>query len=70
MNQVCLIGRLTCNPEVRYTTGTQMAVAVFTLAIDRGKDKDEKTEGQTLFPSKSSADRLRTANDILPKVAG
>lgn len=45
MNQVCLIGRLTRNPEVRYTTGTQMAVAVFTLAIDRGKDKNGEDMG-------------------------
>ena len=45
MNQVCLIGRLTRHPEVRYTTGTQMAVAVFTLAIDRGKDKNGEDMG-------------------------
>lgn len=35
MNNVVLIGRLTRDPEVRYTAGTQMAVATFTLAIDR-----------------------------------
>ena len=35
MNSVVLIGRLTRDPEVRYTAGTQMAVATFTLAIDR-----------------------------------
>lgn len=40
MNLVLISGRLTKDPEVRYTTGTQMAVAVFTLAIDRGKDKN------------------------------
>lgn len=43
MNSVSLIGRLTRDPEIRYTAGTQMAVATFTLAIDRptanGKDK-------------------------------
>lgn len=46
MNVVNLIGRLTKDPEVRYTTGqNQMAVATFTLAIDRmGKEK------QTDFP--------------------
>lgn len=35
MNSVVLIGRLTRDPEIRYTAGTQMAVATFTLAIDR-----------------------------------
>ena len=35
MNSVILIGRLTRDPELRYTAGTQMAVATFTLAVDR-----------------------------------
>ena len=35
MNSVVLIGRLTRDPEVRYTAATQMAVATFTIAIDR-----------------------------------
>lgn len=35
MNNVTLIGRLTKDPEIRYTSGTQMAVATFTVAIDR-----------------------------------
>ena len=48
MNSVILIGRLTRDPEVRYTPDNQMAVATFTMAIDRiqraGKEK------QTDFP--------------------
>lgn len=41
MNRVELIGRLTRDPVVRYTSGEQMAVASFTLAVDRpGKDKN------------------------------
>ena len=43
MNQVVLIGRLTKDVDLTYTTGSQMAVAKFTLAIDRpvkkGSDK-------------------------------
>lgn len=35
MNSVVLIGRLTRDPEVRYAAATQMAVATFTIAIDR-----------------------------------
>lgn len=45
MNSVVLIGRLTKDPELRYTSGTQMAVATFTLAIDRGKDKNGESKG-------------------------
>lgn len=48
MNSVVLIGRLTKDPEIRYTAGTQMCVATFTLAIDRPvKTGGEK---QTDFP--------------------
>ena len=45
MNVVSLIGRLTRDPELRYTP-QQMAVATFTLAIDRptGKDKEKHTD--------------------------
>lgn len=43
MNQVILIGRLTKDPEVRYTAATQTAVATFTLAVDRpAKSGEEK----------------------------
>lgn len=48
MNNVVLIGRLTRDPEVRYTAGTQMAVATFTVAIDRPRKADQ--EKQTDFP--------------------
>lgn len=41
MNSVTLIGRLTKDPEVRYT-GDQMAVASFTLAIDRPTRPDKE----------------------------
>lgn len=35
MNSVVLIGRLTKDPELRYTAGNGKAVATFTLAVDR-----------------------------------
>lgn len=35
MNKVVLIGRLTKDPELRYTPGTGMAVTTVTLAVDR-----------------------------------
>ena len=43
MNHVTLIGRLTKDPEVRYTqSGT--AVGTFTLAVDRRVQKDKPKE--------------------------
>lgn len=36
MNKVMLIGRLTKDPELRYTPGGGKAVATFTLAVDNG----------------------------------
>ncbi|MBQ6477210.1 MAG: single-stranded DNA-binding protein [Bacilli bacterium] len=35
MNRVFLIGRLTKDPELRYTTGNNAAVCNFTIAVDR-----------------------------------
>lgn len=37
MNCINLIGRLTADPEIKYTT-TQKAVTSFTVAVDRMKD--------------------------------
>ena len=44
MNIVILIGRLTKNPEIRYSQGENaMAIARFTLAVDKNfKKKDDK----------------------------
>lgn len=47
MNSVQLIGRLTRDPETRYTT-TGMAVCTFSLAIDRPTKRDETKK--TDFP--------------------
>lgn len=35
MNKVILIGRLTKDPELRFTAGSGVAVTTFTLAVDR-----------------------------------
>lgn len=35
MNKVALVGRLTKDPEVRYTANNQTAVAKFTIAVNR-----------------------------------
>ena len=41
MNSVSLIGRLTRDPDVRYSAGSQTAVAKFTLAVDRHRNVNE-----------------------------
>ena len=45
MNRVWMIGRLSKDPEIRYTTGEKsMAVASFSLAVDRRIRKAESPE--------------------------
>ncbi len=48
MNSVVLIGRLTRDPETRYTSGSQMAVTTFSIAIDRITKQGE--EKKTDYP--------------------
>ena len=48
MHRVILMGRLTKDPNVRYTTGdNQTAVARFTLAVDRRFAKRDDPSAQT-----------------------
>lgn len=45
MNRVILIGRLTRDPELKYTPGNGTAVATFSLAVDRRMpNKDGRRE--------------------------
>lgn len=44
MNKVVLIGRLTKDPELKYTPGAGTAVTTVTLAVDRRFTKDQKKE--------------------------
>ncbi len=50
MNTVSLIGRLTRDPDVRYGSASQTAFCRFSIAIDRGKDRDGNDKGAD-FPS-------------------
>lgn len=45
MNQVGLVGRLTRDPELRYTQGGT-AYCRFTLAVDRGLNKEKRKEAE------------------------
>lgn len=44
MNKVMLMGRLTKDPEIRYTGGESMAVARYTLAVNRRYKKNSDKE--------------------------
>lgn len=45
MNNVCLVGRLARDPELRFTT-SGLAVVRFTLAVDRRMSKEKKMEAE------------------------
>ena len=48
MNKTILMGRLTKNPDVRYTQGdNSTAIARYTLAVDRRFARREQQEAQT-----------------------
>ena len=47
-NLVFLTGRLTKDPETRYTSGSQIAVCTFTLAVDRHTKQGEEKKAD--FP--------------------
>ena len=49
MNKCILVGRLTREPEVKYTPTGKM-VATFTLAVDRGYQKDKESKEADFVP--------------------
>ncbi len=52
MNKAMLIGRLTRDPDVRYSQGENpMAIARFTLAVDRRRAKKDSEQQQADFIS-------------------
>jgi len=57
MNNVVLIGRLARDPELRFVPGSGMAVANFTLAIDKGLTREKKQEFEA--QGKPTADFIR-----------
>ena len=50
MNKVILMGRLTRDPEVRYSAGdNSMAIARYTLAVDRRFRRDGESGSSAVF---------------------
>ena len=56
LNNVVLMGRLTADPVLRYTTTTQTPVASFSLAVDRRivKGREKETDFFIYLTVKSS----------------
>ena len=49
MNKVILLGRLTADPELRYTTGTNIPVCRFRLAVERPFQKSGEERQADFF---------------------
>ena len=50
MNKVVLVGRITADPELRYTSGTNAAVCNFTIAVDRPFQANGGERGADFIP--------------------
>jgi len=57
VNNVALIGRLTKDPELRFISGSGMAVAQFTLAVDKNLSREKKQQFEQ--QNKPTADFIR-----------
>lgn len=66
MNKVFLLGRLTKDPEVRYTT-TGKVVAQFTIAVDRPYTNQEGQKDADFFPIVIWGKSAETAGNSLTK---
>lgn len=68
MNKVVLLGRLTRDPEVRYTQGDEpMAVARYSLAVDRQGKKDENKQNADFISCVAFGKRGEFAEKYLHK---
>ena len=47
MNYVVLMGRLTRDPEIRYSQSTNLAIARYTLAVDRQRSNNGQSDEPT-----------------------
>lgn len=66
MNKVFLLGRLTKDPEVRYTT-TGKVVAQFTIAVDRPYTNQDGQKDADFFPIVIWGKSAETAGNSLTK---
>ena len=67
MNLIVLQGRLTRDPEVRYTPDSQLAIASFSVAVDRGKNKNGEDMGADFIPVKVFGKQAENCERFLGK---
>ena len=67
MNLVVLQGRLTKEPIVRYTPDSQLAIASFSVAVDRGKNKNGEDMGTDFIPVKVFGKQAENCERFLGK---
>lgn len=67
MNLVVLQGRLTKEPIVRYTPDSQLAIASFSVAVDRGKNKNGEDMGADFIPVKVFGKQAENCERFLGK---
>lgn len=67
MNVVVLVGRLAQDPEIRYTTNTQLAVCIANIAVDRGRDRDGNDRGADFIRLKLLGKQAETFHKFLTK---
>lgn len=74
MNRVVLVGRLTKDPELKFTPGTGTAVAIFTIAADRRFSKDGQKEADfipiVVWGKQAEATANYTAKGKLISISG
>lgn len=68
MNKVILMGRLTRDPEVRYSQGeSATAIARYTLAVDRRFNRNNDENSADLSDALHSEEALNSQRDICAK---
>ena len=67
MNLIVLQGRLTRDPIVRYTPDSQLAIASFSVAVDRGKNKNGEDMGADFIPVKVFGKQAENCERFLGK---
>lgn len=65
MNLCTFVGRITRDPEIRYTQDSQMPIAKFTLAVDRNYKAEEGEESADFFPCVAFDKRAEFAEKYL-----
>ena len=67
MNKAFLIGRLTKDIDLRYTTDGQTAISRFTIAVNRGKDKNGNDRGADFISCVAFGKRAETLEKYVRK---